>query len=273
MTPQDSSPRIFVTGATGQLGRKVVDALLQRVPPPAWSPACATWPRPRTCRPMAWNCAWRTTTSPSTCGSVPGHRPAAVDLGQCRGPAHAPAHGRDRRGQGRWREVDRLHQHPARGHLQGGAGGGTQGDGSRACGQWRAACAAAQWLVPREFRGTRHHCVADRQLLTCAGDGRFSAATRADYAAAAAAVLASPAAMPVRDWNWRAAPVSPCLNWPRWSRASRENRWRATTCHRRITSGAHESRPSRFRRRHPFQFRCIRRSRLVAGRQPHAGED
>ena len=31
MTPQNNSPRIFVTGATGQLGRKVVDALLQRV--------------------------------------------------------------------------------------------------------------------------------------------------------------------------------------------------------------------------------------------------
>ncbi len=32
MTPQGSSPRIFVTGASGQLGRLVVDALLQRVP-------------------------------------------------------------------------------------------------------------------------------------------------------------------------------------------------------------------------------------------------
>lgn len=51
------------------------------------------------------------------------------------------------------------------------------------------------WYL-ENFAGRATTALQTGVLLTCAGDGRFSAATRADYAAAAAAVLASPGGHP-----------------------------------------------------------------------------
>ena len=48
---------------------------------------------------------------------------------------------------------------------------------------------AAQQLVPRELHGAGPAYAEHGAVLGSAGDGRISAATRADYAAAAAAVL------------------------------------------------------------------------------------
>lgn len=51
------------------------------------------------------------------------------------------------------------------------------------------------WYL-ENFAGRATTALQTGVLLNCAGDGRFSAATRADYAAAAAAVLASPGGHP-----------------------------------------------------------------------------
>ena len=192
MTPQNSSPRIFVTGATGQLGRKVVDALLQRVP--ATSVVAGV-------------------RDTAKAADIHGHgvelRMADYDKPESLAAA--------------FRGIDRLllisgnavgqrtRQHTAVIAAAKAAGvkliaytSILRADTSRvglAVEHKATEAALAASGVPHvllrngwyleNFAGRATTALQTGSLLTCAGDGRFSAASRADYAAAAATVLAS----------------------------------------------------------------------------------
>jgi NAD(P)H dehydrogenase (quinone) len=192
MTPQDRSPRIFVTGATGQLGRKVVDALLQRVP--ATSVVAGVRDMAKAADLQAHGVELRTADydKPETLAAA-------------------------------FRGIDRLllisgnavgqrtRQHTAVIAAARAAGvkliaytSILRADTSKvglAVEHKATEAALAASGVPHvllrngwyleNFAGRATTALQTGTLLTCAGDGRFSAASRADYAAGAAAVLAS----------------------------------------------------------------------------------
>jgi NAD(P)H dehydrogenase (quinone) len=192
MTPHNSSPRIFVTGATGQLGRKVIAALLQRVP--ATSVVAGV-------REMS----------------------KATDLHAHGVEARMADYDKPEQLAAAFRGIDRVLLisgnavgQRARQHLSIIAAAKAAGvqliaytsvlraDKSTlglAVDHKATEAALAASGVPHvllrhgwyleNFEGRASGALQGGTLLTCAGDGRFSAATRADYAAAAATVLAS----------------------------------------------------------------------------------
>jgi NAD(P)H dehydrogenase (quinone) len=192
MTAQGSSPRIFVTGASGQLGRLVVDALLQRVP--ATSVVAGV-------RDMA----------------------KAADLHAHGVESRMADYDKPDQLAAALRGIDRLllisgnavgqrtRQHTAVIAAARAAGvkliaytSILRADTSKvglAVEHKATEAALATSGVPHvllrngwyleNFAGRATTAMQTGTLLTCAGEGRFSAATRADYAAAAATVLAS----------------------------------------------------------------------------------
>lgn len=77
--------------------------------------------------------------------------------------------------------------------------------------------------------------VASGTLIGCAGSGRIASAARADYAAAAVAVLAHPAQLAVKLTNWRAMPPLPWPNWRQRRPGSQTGPSLISICHRTST--------------------------------------
>ncbi|MEO8309306.1 MAG: NmrA family NAD(P)-binding protein [Pseudomonadota bacterium] len=192
MTTHNSSPRIFVTGATGQLGRKVIDALLQRVPATSvvagvrdMSKAAelqahgvearvADYDKPETLTAALRGIDRLLLISGNAVGQRTRQHTAVIAAAKAAGVkliAYTSILRADES------KVGLAVEHKAT----------------------EAALAASGvphvllrngWYL-ENFAGRATTALQTGTLLTCAGDGRFSAAPRADYAAAAATVLAS----------------------------------------------------------------------------------
>ena len=151
-------------------------------------------PRPRPGqgrRPRRRRCA-----RPTTTGRRRLRRPSPASTRCCSisgsevGSAPAPAPGRHRRGQGRRRALDRLHQPPARRPL---ADLARRRAPRHRGGRWRPpgmphTLLRNGWYL-ENYTARLAGALAQARSSAAAGEGRISAAPRADYAAAAAAVL------------------------------------------------------------------------------------
>lgn len=184
--------RIFVTGATGQLGRKVVDALLQRVPAAALiagvrDPAkgadlaargielrVADYDQPATLAAAFAGVDRLLLISGNAVGQRTRQHTAVIDAAKAAGVkliAYTSVLRAD------ISQLGLAVEHKAT----------------------EAALVASGvphvllrngWYL-ENFGGRATNALAAGELLTCAGDGRFAAATRDDFAAATAVVLAS----------------------------------------------------------------------------------
>ena len=182
----------LVTGASGQLGRLAVQALLDRGVAPADVVATArdtdaiadlaalgvVDPRRRLHRPGVAR------------GGVRRRRPRPARLLQRRGRARRPARQRHRGRRGGRRRAARLHQRHPRRHLP--------DDPRRGAPRRPRSCWPTSGLPTVLLRNSWYlenytdqaaTALEHGAVLGAAGDGRVSAATRADYAAAAAAAL------------------------------------------------------------------------------------
>jgi NAD(P)H dehydrogenase (quinone) len=192
MTPQNNSPRIFVTGATGQLGRKVIDALLQRVPATSVVAGVRDMAKAADLQAHGVELRMADYDKPETlAAALRGIDRLLLISGNAVG--------------------QRTRQHTAVIAAAKAAGvkliaytSVLRADTSKlglavehkATEEALAASGVPHVLLRNgwyleNFAGRATTALQTGSLLTCAGAGRFSAATRADYAAAAAAVLAT----------------------------------------------------------------------------------
>jgi NAD(P)H dehydrogenase (quinone) len=192
MTPQNNSPRIFVTGATGQLGRKVIDALLQRVPATSVVAGVRDMAKAADLQAHGVELRMADYDKPETlAAALRGIDRLLLISGNAVG--------------------QRTRQHTAVIAAAKAAGvkliaytSVLRADTSKlglavehkATEEALAASGVPHVLLRNgwyleNFAGRGTTALQTGMLLTCAGAGRFSAATRADYAAAAAAVLAT----------------------------------------------------------------------------------
>ena len=192
MTAQGSSPRIFVTGASGQLGKLAIEALLQRVPATSVVAGVRDMSKARDLhahgvesrmadydKPEQLAVAFRgidrlLLISGNAVGQRTRQHTAVIAAAKAAGVklvAYTSILRADTS------KVGLAVEHKAT----------------------EAALAASGvphvllrngWYL-ENFAGRATTALQSGSVLTCAGDGRFSAAARADYAAAAATVLAS----------------------------------------------------------------------------------
>ena len=182
---------IVVTGATGHLGRLIVDSLLApgRTRRPDRGARPRHRPPRRPGRARGGHPAGRLRRPRVAAGRVRRRREADVRLRQRGRPRVAQHHNVDHRRQGDRRRAGRLHQHRQGRHLRPAprrrAPGHRGGDPAPPACRTSCCATAGTWrTTPASSRRT-----ASTALAGAAGDGRVSAATRADYAEAAAAVL------------------------------------------------------------------------------------
>ena len=181
----------LVTGASGHLGRLTVRALLERGV--AASDVVATARDLDAITDLAalgvQTRAADYTDPASLKASLRRGGPRPARLVQRDRRARRPARQRDRGRARGGRRAARLHQHRRRRHVRDDPRRGAPRDRG-AAGRVRAARrAAAQLVVPRELHRAAATALEHGAVLGAAGEGRVSAATRADYAAAAAAAL------------------------------------------------------------------------------------
>ncbi len=192
MTAQTNSPRILVTGASGQLGRKVVEALLQRVPATSVvagvrdmakavdlqahgvEPRVADYDRPESLAAALRGVDRLLLISGNAVGQRTRQHTAVIAAAKAAGVkliAYTSVLRADTS------KLGLAVEHKA-----------TE-DALAASGVPHVLLRNGWYL--ENFAGRATTALQTGTLLTCAGEGRFSAATRADYAAAAAVVMAS----------------------------------------------------------------------------------
>ncbi len=185
------SDRLLVTAATGQLGRLVVLKLLEAVPAERIAvavrdPSKAADLAARGVSVRQADYARAETLSAAFAGVG---RLLLISGSEVGGP-DGPTPQRDRRGQGGRRGPDRLHEHPPRRHDPAAAAGRRAPETEALlAGSGVASVVLRNGWYTENQTASIPAALAHGAVLGCAGDGRFSSAARADYAAAAAAVL------------------------------------------------------------------------------------
>jgi NAD(P)H dehydrogenase (quinone) len=179
---------IVVTGATGHLGRHVVEQLLEKVPADQITAVVRDAEKAADFAARGVKIAVADYNTPETFDGVfaPATRCCSSPATSSTRAASA-AQGRHRRRQGRRCRAARVHQRPRHPVRRAGRRPPRHRGGDP--GVRRAVRAAAQRLVQRELHREPRPVLEHNAVVAAAGEGRVSSASRADYAAAAVAVL------------------------------------------------------------------------------------
>lgn len=180
---------IGVTGATGQLGRIVIEKLKARV---AASEIVALVRNPEKARDLGVAARSADYSRPQTLDAAFAGIDTLLLISSSEVGQRAGQHANVIDAAKKERcAVDRLHERAARRHVAVEPGGRAPRDRSGARGFRHCPHAIAERLVHRELRGAIPGALANGAFVGSAGEGRIASASREDYAEAAVAVLAA----------------------------------------------------------------------------------